>query len=116
MTKIVSITAVILVLVVCSVVSIAQAVNQETLISRIKSNYQGLTSFQADIHIKRIEKEQEQEGEGRIWARKGKLRMEIGEIASDSGEEETSDKEIIVFDGNVFWFHCYFKPSCSNYL
>ena len=82
-----------------------QAADKQTIIKRIKDNYKELTSFQADIYIERIEQGKELEGEGKIWAKEDKFRMEIEEIASDSGEKEASEKRVIVFDGTIFWIY-----------
>ncbi len=105
MRKIVSISALIVILAMFLLIGTTQGADQETLIKRIKENYEELTSFQADIYIKTIEKGKEERGEGNIWAQEGKFRMEIEAIASDSGERGAAEKQIIVFDGKIFWIY-----------
>ncbi len=104
MRKIVSISAGMVVLGMFFLIGTAQGADKETIIKRIKDNYQELTSFQADTYIERTEQGKELEGEGKIWAKEGKFRMEIETIASGS-EEEAAEKQTIVFDGNVFWIY-----------
>jgi len=105
MKKIVNISAGMVVLGMFFLIGTAQGADQETLIKKIKDNYQELTSFQADIYIERTEQGKELEGEGKIWAKEGKFRMEIEAIASDSGEKGAAEKQIIVFDGKIFWIY-----------
>ncbi len=100
MRKIVSISAGMVVLGMFFLIGIAQGADKETLIKKIKDNYQEITSLQADIYIETIEKG---EGEGKIWAKEGKFRMEIEAIAS--GSKEAAEKQIIVFDGKIFWIY-----------
>ena len=104
MRKIVSISAGMVVLGMFFLIGTAQGADKETIIKRIKDNYQELTSFQADTYIERTEQGKELKGEGKIWAKEGKFRMEIETIASGS-EEEAAEKQTIVFDGNVFWIY-----------
>ena len=87
----------------------AQGTDRETLIKKIKDNYQELTTFQADIYIQTTEKEKELEGEGKVWAKEGKFRIEIEAITSGSAEKEAAEKQTIVFDGNIFWI--YLQPN-----
>ena len=108
MKKIVNISAGTVVLGMFFLIGTAQGADQQTLIKKIKDNYQELTTFQADIYIETIEKGKELEGEGKIWAKEGKFRMEIEAIASDSGEKGAAEKQIIVFDGKIFWV--YLQP------
>ena len=105
MKKIASISTGIVFLGILFLIGTAQGADKETIIKRINDNYKELTSFQADIYIERIEQGKELEGEGKIWAKEGKFRMEIEAIASDSGEKEASEKQVIVFDGKIFWIY-----------
>jgi len=105
MRKIVSISAGMVVLGLFFLIGTAQGADQETLIKKIRDNYQELTTFQADIYIQRTEKGKELQGEGKIWAKEGKFRMEIEAIASGSGEKGAAEKDTIVFDGKVFWIY-----------
>ena len=105
MKKIASISAGIVFLGILFLIGTAQGADKETIIKRINDNYQELTSFQADIYIERIEQGKELEGEGKIWAKESKFRIEIEAIASDSGEKEVSEKQVIVFDGKIFWIY-----------
>lgn len=102
MRKIVSISAGMVVLGMFFLIGTAQGADKETIIKRIKDNYQELTTFQAEIYIETIEKG---EGEGKIWVKEGKFRMEIETIASGSGEKEAAEKQTIVFDGKIFWMY-----------
>ena len=106
MRKIVNISAGMVVLGMFFLIGTAQGVDKETIIKRINDNYQELTTFQADIYIETIEKGKDKEGEGKIWAKEGKFRMEIEAIAS--GSEEEAEKQTIVFEGKVFWI--YLQP------
>jgi len=108
MRKIVSISAGMVVLGMFFLISTAQGADKETIIKRIKDNYQELTTFQADIYIEAIEQGKDIEGEGKIWAKEGKFRMEIESIASDSSQEAAPENRTIVFDGKVFWI--YLQP------
>ncbi len=105
MMKIVNISAGMVVLGMFLLIGTAQGADQKTLIKKIKDNYQELTTFQADIHIETMEEGKELEREGKIWAKEGKFRMEIEAIASDSGEKGAAEKQIIVFDGKIFWIY-----------
>jgi len=106
MRKIVSISAGMVVLGMFFLIGTAQGADKETIIKRIKDNYQELTTFQADIYIETIEQGKDTEGEGKIWAKEGKFRMEIEAITS--GSEEEAEKQTIVFDGKIFWI--YLQP------
>lgn len=108
MRKIVNISAGIVVLGMFFLIGTAQGADKETIIKRINDNYQELTTFQADIYIETIEQGKDIEGEGKIWAKEGKFRMEIEAIASDSGQEGAAEKQVIVFDGTIFWI--YLQP------
>jgi len=108
MRKIVSISAGIMFLGMFFLISTAQGADKETIIKRVNDNYQELTSFQADIYIETIEQGKDTEGEGKIWAKEGKFRMEMEAIASGSGEKGAAEKQIMVFDGKVFWL--YLQP------
>lgn len=109
MRKIVSISVVIVILAMFLLIGTTQGTDQETLIKRIKENYQELTSFQADIYIEETKEGKEKQGQGNIWAQEGKFRMEIetivSDIVSDTGQEGTIEKETIVFDGKIFWIY-----------
>ncbi len=105
MRKIVSISVVIVILAMFLLIGTTQGADQETLIKRIKEKYEELTSFQADIYIKGTEEGKEEQGQGNIWAQEGKFRMEIETIVSDTGQEGTTEKETIVFDGKIFWIY-----------
>ena len=59
MKKIVNISAGMVVLGMFFLIGTAQGADQETLIKKIKDNYQELTTFQADIYIETIEKGKE---------------------------------------------------------
>ncbi len=105
MRQIVAITAGMVFMSMFLVIDIAQGTDQEGLIQRIKDNYQGLASFQADIYIERIEQGKKVKGEGNIWAKEGKFRIEIETIASGSPENEIMEKQTIVFDSKIFWIY-----------
>jgi len=105
MRKIVSISAGMVVLGMFFLIGTVQGADKETIIKRINDNYQELTTFQADIYVETTEEGKGNlQGEGKIWAKEGKFRMEIEAIASGS-EEEAAEKQTMVFDGKIFWLY-----------
>ncbi len=83
----------------------SQGADQEKLIQKIRDNYQGLASFQADIYMERIEQGKKLKGEGNVWAKEGKFRVEIETTASGSPENKIMEKQKIVFDSKIFWIY-----------
>lgn len=108
MRNIVSISAGMVILGMFFLIGTAQGADKETIIKRIKDNYQELTTFQADIYIETIEQGKDTEREGKIWAKEGKFRMEMEAIVSGSGEKGAAEKQTMVFDGKIFWI--YLQP------
>ena len=86
-------------------VGTSQGADQQTLIQKVRNNYQEITSFQADISVQRSEQRGEGQGKGNIWAKEGKFRMEMETIVSESAVDEIIKKQVIVFDGKSFWMH-----------
>lgn len=105
MRKTMNISAGMVVLGMFFLIGTAQGIDQETLIRRIKDNYQELTSFQANIYMEESEEESWLEGQGKIWAKQGKFRIEVETITSGSGEEGVMEKHVIVFDGEILWIY-----------
>ena len=105
MRSVVCASAGIVVLGVFFLIGTAQAADQETIIQKIKDNYQQLTSFQANMYMEGTEQGKELRGEGKIWAKEGKFRMEVETVTSGSGEEGVIEKQTIVFDNNIFWVY-----------
>jgi len=103
MKKVLSASAGMVFLGILFLIGTAQGADQETLIKKIKDSYQELTTFQADIYVETTEEGKELQGEGKIWAKEGKFRMEIEAIAS--GSEEEAEKQTMVFDGKIFWLY-----------
>ncbi len=106
MRKIINISAGMVVLGMFFLTGTAQGTDQETLIKRIKDNYQELTSFQADIYMVGTQEQGKGiSGEGKIWAKEGKFRMEVETITPGAGEEGVIEKQTLVFDGKIFWMY-----------
>jgi len=108
MKKIIKISMGIVVLGIFFYIGIAQAQDTEEIIKKVESTYKEISSFQADFSI---EQEGKLGGEGKIWNEKNRFRMEVEMIAPVPGEKEkaeeklTKQKQIIIFDGKVFWVH-----------
>jgi len=88
-------------------IGIAQAEDVEKIMKKINDTYEKITSFQANFLMEGINGKNKFKGEGKIWNKESKFRMEMKMVPSSEKEEEKSvnQKQVIVFDGKVFWVH-----------
>jgi len=85
---------------------VARAQDVQKVLKEIEDTYKEVTSFQASLSIEKWREGEKSKGEGKIWSKEGKFRMEVEMITPAIGEtEQIEEKETIVFDGKVFWLY-----------
>lgn len=94
---------------------VAQAQDPQKVIKEIEDTYKKITSFQASLSMEKRREGKESKGEGKIWTKEDKFRMEMELIAPvleerrEGKEQLVKEKETIVSDGEIFWLYSNIK-------